>query len=142
MRLPIQKTKQVKPHGFFIQARKISAMRTLAGMRRSMDISIKGKPNHFDIKLSTGEWGKNLISSAPLMVPALITGIGTKDTNQTASLISMGVGVASLFAKMYTARRAENNTWKYIKDQVKILTNFTQKRTCRRSNHSNRFHGI
>ena len=112
---------------FFIQARKISAMRTLAGMRRSMDISIKGKPNHFDIKLSTGEWGKNLISSAPLMVPALITGLGTKDTNQTASLITMGVGVASLFAKMYTAKRAENNTWKYIKDQVKTLTNSHKK---------------
>ncbi len=40
---------------FFIQASKASALRTVAGARRSTDITIKGAPDNFEVSVGTGE---------------------------------------------------------------------------------------
>ncbi|MEO9308812.1 MAG: hypothetical protein ABI337_00785 [Nitrososphaera sp.] len=86
----------------FIQARKLGALRTAAGARRSTDISIRGVPNNFEVAVGTGEWGKNLIMSAPLFVVPVI-------------------GIAATLTKIYTAKKFENNLWKYIKEQANFL---------------------
>ncbi|MEO9365457.1 MULTISPECIES: zinc ribbon domain-containing protein [Candidatus Nitrosocaldus] len=92
------------PSWFFIQARKISTLRSIAGARRSTDITIKGKPDDFEVTISTGEWGKNMLSSAPLFIVPI-------------------VGITATVAKLYTAKSFESNLWKYIKDQIKFLSN-------------------
>ncbi|GBC74263.1 hypothetical protein HRbin05_00298 [archaeon HR05] len=92
------------PSWFFIQARKISTLRSIAGARRSTDITIKGKPDDFEVTISTGEWGKNMLSSAPLFIVPI-------------------VGITATVAKLYTAKSFESNLWKYIKDQIRFLSN-------------------
>src|ERR1044072_2860980 len=87
---------------FFIQARKSSALRTIAGARRSTDITIKGDPNSFEVTIGTGEWGKNIITSAPLFIVPV-------------------VGITATLAKLYVAKKFEDNLWKYIKDQARFL---------------------
>ncbi|MEW6043569.1 MAG: hypothetical protein AB1608_04855 [Thermoproteota archaeon] len=86
----------------FIQARKLGALRTAAGARRSTDISIRGASNNFEVTVGTGEWGKNLIMSAPLFVVPVI-------------------GIAATLTKIYTAKKFEDNLWKYIKEQSNFL---------------------
>ena len=87
---------------FFIQASKAGALRTAAGARRSTDITIRGNPNDFQVSIGTGEWGKNLITSAPLFIIPV-------------------VGITATLAKLYTAKRFEDNLWKFIKDQARYL---------------------
>jgi len=87
---------------FFIQARKSNALRTVAGARRSTDITIKGEPNNFQVTIGTGEWGKNIITSAPLFIVPI-------------------VGITATLAKLYVAKRFEDNLWKYIRDQASFL---------------------
>lgn len=88
---------------FFIQATKSGALRTAAGARRSTDITIKGEPNSFEVSIGTGEWGKNLITSAPLFIVPV-------------------VGITATLAKLYTAKKFEDNLWKFIKDQARYLS--------------------
>jgi hypothetical protein len=87
---------------FFIQARKSDALRTIAGARRSTDITIRGEPNSFEVTIGTGEWGKNIVTSAPLFIVPV-------------------VGVTATLAKLYVAKKFEDNLWKYIKDQSNFL---------------------
>jgi len=87
---------------FFIQARKSDALRTIAGARRSTDITIRGEPNSFEVTIGTGEWGKNIITSAPLFIVPVI-------------------GISATLAKLYVAKKFEDNLWKYIRDQAKFL---------------------
>jgi hypothetical protein len=87
---------------FLIQARKSDALRTIAGARRSTDITIKGEPNSFEVTIGTGEWGKNIVTSAPLFIVPI-------------------VGVTATLAKLYVAKKFEDNLWKYIKDQSRFL---------------------
>lgn len=89
---------------FFIQAIKKGALRTATGTRRSTDISIRGKPDNFEIKIGTGEWGNNLIVSAPLFVIPV-------------------VGIAATAARMYSAKKFESNLRKHIKEQIELLRN-------------------
>jgi hypothetical protein len=89
---------------FFIQGRKRSALRTAAGIRRSTNITIKGTPDNFEITMSIGEWGNNIIVSAPLFVIPII-------------------GIPALVARIYTAKRFETNLWKYVKEQADVLRN-------------------
>ena len=91
-------------HTYLIQARKTGLIRTVSGSRRSTDITITGQPNNFEIKVGTGEWGKNLVTSAPLFVVPL-------------------VGIATTITKLYTAKKFEDNLWSFAKDQVKYLEN-------------------
>ncbi len=91
-------------HTYLIQARKSGLIRTVSGSRRSTDITISGQPNNFEIKVGTGEWGKNLVTSAPLFVIPL-------------------VGIATTVTKLYTAKKFEDNLWSFVKDQVKYLEN-------------------
>lgn len=86
----------------FIQARKLGMLRTAAGARRSTDISIRGAPSNFEVTIGTGEWGKNLIMSVPLMVFPVIA-------------------IAATLTKVYTGKRFESNIWKYIKEQANFL---------------------
>lgn len=87
---------------FFIQARKVSALRTVAGARRSTDITIKGAPDNFEVSIGTGEWGKNIVTSVPLFIVPV-------------------VGISATLVKLYTAKKFEDNLWKYIKDQARFL---------------------
>ena len=94
---------QTKPVSWcFIQARKLGALRTAAGARRSTDISIRGSPDNFEVTIGTGEWGKNLIMSAPLFIVPVI-------------------GIVATLTKIYTAKKFEDNLWKYIKEQANFL---------------------
>lgn len=86
----------------FIQARKLGMLRTAAGARRSTDISIRGSPDNFEVTIGTGEWGKNLIMSVPLMVFPV-------------------VAITATLAKVYTGKKFESNIWKYIKEQANFL---------------------
>lgn len=88
---------------FFIQARKAGALRTAAGARRSTDISIKGAPDKFQVSIGTGEWGKNIITSVPLFIVPI-------------------VGISATVVKLYTAKKFEDNLWKFIRDQAKFLS--------------------
>lgn len=87
---------------FFIQARKAGALRTAAGARRSTDIAVKGEPNNFEVSIGTGEWGKNLMMSAPLFIVPM-------------------VGIVATVAKVYAGKKFEGNLRKYIRDQVQFL---------------------
>ncbi len=89
---------------FFIQARKVGALRTVAGARRSTDITIKGRPDDFEVTIGTGEWGKNILTSAPLFIVPI-------------------VGITATVVKLYTGKSFESNLWKYIKDQIRFLSN-------------------
>lgn len=88
---------------FFIQARKAGLLRTAAGARRSTDITIRGSPDDFEVTIGTGEWGKNIITSAPLFIVPV-------------------VGVTATLAKLYVAKRFEDNLWRYIEDQIRFLS--------------------
>lgn len=92
---------------YFVQARKAGALRTAAGARRSTDIAIKGQPNDFEVSIGTGEWGKNLLMSAPLFIVPM-------------------VGIVATVAKVYTGKKFESNLWKYIRDQVNFLRNSSE----------------
>jgi len=87
---------------FFIQARKAGALRTAAGARRSTDITIRGHPDSFEVTIGTGEWGKNIITSAPLFIVPI-------------------VGISATLAKLYVAKKFEDGLWKYIRDQARFL---------------------
>jgi hypothetical protein len=87
---------------FFIQARKLGMLRTASGTRRSTDIKIQGTPEHFEVTVGTGQWGNNLIVSAPLFVIPVI-------------------GIVATVARLYTAKKFESNLWKYIKEQANFL---------------------
>jgi len=89
---------------YFIQARKRGVLRTTTGTRRSMDIRIEGNSDDFEVKLGTGEWGNNIIASAPLFVIPII-------------------GITTTVAKIYTAKRFESSIWAYVKRQVTLLKN-------------------
>lgn len=91
---------------YFIQARKLGVLRTAAGTRRSTDIHIRGAHDNFEVTIGTGEWGNNLIVSAPLFVIPVI-------------------GIAATLTRLYTAKRFENSLWKYIKEQAKFLRDST-----------------
>ena len=95
---------------FFIQARKLSAMRTIAGARRSLDITIRGDPNNFDVSMGSGEWGKNVI-------------IGGVTSGVLLTLLTGPVGPAVYVGLLYSGKHFENKLWKYIKDQVTHLNN-------------------
>lgn len=95
----LSKDKKSPPTWGFIQARKNGTLRTAVGARRSMNISVNGTPDNIEITIGTGEWGKNLLSSAPLFVIPVI-------------------GIAATLTKFYTAKRFESNLWKYIKEQI------------------------
>lgn len=100
------------PTWFFIQARKVSALRTVAGARRSTDIAVKGTPENFEVSIGTGEWGKNLVTSAPLFIVPVV-----------------GIGVT--LAKLYTAKKFEDNLWKFIRDQARFLADSGRVSTAR-----------
>lgn len=87
---------------YLIQARKTGFLRTASGARRSTDIKISGKPDNFEVDIGTGEWGKNLVSSAPLFIIPM-------------------VGIAATITKLYTAKKFESNLWNFVKDQVSFL---------------------
>jgi len=89
---------------FFIQARKLGVFRTAAGARRSTDIRIHGTPESFEVTVGTGQWGNNLIVSAPLFVVPVI-------------------GIVATVARLYTAKKFESNLWKYINEQANFLRN-------------------
>jgi hypothetical protein len=95
---------------FFIQARKAGALRTAAGARRSTDITIRGSPDNFQVSIGTGEWGKNLVTSVPLFIVPI-------------------VGISATLVKLYTAKKFEDNLWKFIKDQAKFLSDSAWKPT-------------
>ena len=95
---------------FFIQARKLSAMRTIAGARRSLDITIRGDPNNFDVSIGSGEWGKNVV-------------IGGLTAGVALTLITGPIGPAVYVGLLYSGKHFENKLWKYIKDQVTHLNN-------------------
>jgi hypothetical protein len=89
---------------FLIQAIKKSALRSLTGTRRSTDIVIEGNPDDFTISVGTGEWGENLVTSAPLM-------------------IFPPVGIAATLAKLYLGKRFGDNLWQFIEEQINQLSN-------------------
>lgn len=95
----LSKDKDNPPTWGFIQARKNGTLRTAIGARRSINISVNGTPDNIEITIGTGEWGKNLLSSAPLFVIPVI-------------------GIAATLTKFYTAKRFESNLWKYTKEQI------------------------
>jgi hypothetical protein len=88
----------------FIQARKKGALRTASGTRRSIDITVKGTPDSFEVILGTGEWGNNLIVSAPLFVIPVI-------------------GITATAARLYSAKRFESHLWKKIKEIAELMRN-------------------
>ncbi len=94
---------QKKPiTSYFIQARKLGALRTAVGTRRSTDISIQGTSGDFEVKIGTGEWGNNLIVTAPLFVIPVI-------------------GIVATIARFYTAKKFANSLWRYIREQTTFL---------------------
>lgn len=95
-------SKSSEERAYFIQARKRGTLRTATGTRRSTDIKISGIPDDFEIRVGTGEWGNNLIVSAPLFVVPI-------------------VGIMATGARLYSAKKFESNLWKHIKNQVKTL---------------------
>jgi hypothetical protein len=88
----------------FIQAKKRGPLRTASGTRRSTNISIRGTPDAFEVTLGIGEWGNNLIVSAPLFVIPVI-------------------GITATAARLYTAKRFESNLWKKIKEFAELMRN-------------------
>jgi hypothetical protein len=88
----------------FIQARKGGTLRTVAGARRSTDITIKGEPNNFEVTVGSGEWGKNLAASAPLFIVPV-------------------VGIGATLTKVYFGKKFESSLWKFIMDQAHFLAN-------------------
>ncbi len=90
------------------------ALRTVAGVRRSTDIAIRGEPGNFEVSVGTGEWGKNMVMSLPLfIVPA--------------------IGIVATVAKFYAGRKFESNLWNYVRDQIRFLGNSSVERTAARS---------
>lgn len=89
---------------YFIQAAKRGIMRTTTGTRRSIDIVIRGSSERFEIRIGSGEWGNNILVSAPLFVIPV-------------------VGIAATAARVYSAKKLESNIWKYVKSQIELLQN-------------------
>jgi len=89
-------------HTYLIQARKAGILRTASGSRRSTDITLSGTHTNFEVSIGTGEWGKNIATSAPLFVIPV-------------------VGIAATITKLYTAKKFDDNLWSYLRDQVKHL---------------------
>ncbi len=89
---------------FFIQARKRGIIRTTTGIRRSTNITIKGTSENFEVRIGTGEWGNNILVSAPLFVIPV-------------------VGIAATAVRVYSAKKFESNLWKHIKSQIELLKN-------------------
>ena len=89
-------------HTYLIQARKAGFLRTASGSRRSTNITMSGTPNSFEVSIGTGEWGKNLVTSAPLFVIPV-------------------VGIAATITKLYTAKKFDDNLWSFVRDQSKHL---------------------
>lgn len=117
----LSKEKKNQFSSFFIQARKLGMARTAAGMRRSTDIRIEGTPDSFAITIGTGEWGNNLLVSAPLFVIPI-------------------AGIVATGARLYTAKKFEKNLWKYIKEQANFLRDSaTSDNTLTRSAEQNKF---
>ncbi|MEM2160266.1 MAG: hypothetical protein QXN55_04855 [Candidatus Nitrosotenuis sp.] len=92
---------------FFIQAAKRGILRTTTGTRRSIDIVISGTPEYFEVKIGSGEWGNNLLVSAPLFVIPV-------------------VGIAATAVRVYSAKKLESKLWKYVKSEVGSLRNTAQ----------------
>lgn len=92
---------------FFIQAAKRGILRTTTGTRRSIDIVISGTPEDFEVKIRSGEWGNNLLVSAPLFVIPV-------------------VGIAATAVRAYSAKKLESKLWKYIKSEAESLRNTVQ----------------
>jgi hypothetical protein len=116
----LSKDKKNQFSSFFIQARKLGVARTAAGMRRSTDIRIEGTPDSFAITIGTGEWGNNLLVSAPLFVIPI-------------------AGIVATVARLYTAKKFEKNLWKYIKEQAHFLRDSTTSDNTSRSAEQNEF---
>lgn len=95
-------SKSSEERAYFIQARKRGTLRTATGTRRSTDIKISGIPDDFEIRVGTGEWGNNLLVSAPLFVVPI-------------------VGIMATGARLYSAKKFESNLWKHIKSRTKSL---------------------
>jgi len=89
-------------HTYLIQARKTGLLRTASGSRRSTDITLSGTYNNFEASIGTGEWGKNIATSAPLFIVPI-------------------VGIAATITKLYTAKKFDDNLWSYLRDQTKHL---------------------
>lgn len=89
---------------YFIQAAKKGIIRTTTGTRRSVDIIIRGTPQSFEVKIGSGEWGNNILASAPLFVIPV-------------------VGIAATAARVYSAKKVESDIWKYVKSQIELLQN-------------------
>lgn len=103
---------------YFIQARKRGILRTSAGIRRSTNIYIDGTSDSFEIKIGTGEWGNNILVSAPLFVIPV-------------------VGIAVTAARVYSAKKFESNLRKQIKNQVELLKNTAKVKPQSKSDHYN-----
>ena len=104
--------------GFFIQAAKKGILRTTTGTRRSIDITILGRPDSFEIKIGSGEWGNNLLASAPLFVIPV-------------------VGIAATAARVYSAKKLESKLWTFIKSQAESLRDTAQPERPKISNQYN-----
>jgi len=76
-------------------------LRTTAGARRSTDIMLEGSANNFHVTIGTGEWGKNLLMSAPLFLVPI-------------------VGISVTIAKLYTGKKFESTIWKFVKDEIEF----------------------
>lgn len=92
---------------FFIQAAKRGILRTTTGTRRSIDIVISGTSEDFEVKIGSGEWGNNLLVSAPLFVIPV-------------------VGIAATAVRVYSAKKLESKLWRYIKSEAESLRNTAQ----------------
>jgi tetratricopeptide (TPR) repeat protein len=91
------------PSWFFIQATKNGILRSISGTRRSTDITIRGNPDFFEVTIGTGEWGKNMLSSIPLLV------------------VAPYIGVPTAMAQVYAGRKFEDDLRKYIRGKINFL---------------------
>ena len=71
-------------------------------MQEEVQTLLSGTSISFDAIIGTGEWGKNLATSAPLFVIPI-------------------VGIAATITKLYTAKKFEDRLWSYLNDQIEYL---------------------
>lgn len=88
---------------FDVQAKKGGIGATLSNTRKAIHVLIQGKPERFQVEMTTGEWGKNIALGA-------IVGYGL------TMGISSGIGMAKNI-------KFKNKLWKYIEDSVDKLLN-------------------
>lgn len=62
------------PEWLRMQAKKEGMFRTAVGAARCIEVHIRGVPSAFEVELTTGDWGRNLATSA--VVGALTLGAG------------------------------------------------------------------